>query len=76
MIPEKLTEIRKTVRHCIAQYGNDPRIDRNVLFYLSRIEKEDIVYITGCRMFSLNRQFILSAIGVTLTYDLLLIDFK
>lgn len=75
-IPEKLTEIRKTSKYCIAQYGKDPRIDRNVLFYLSRIEKEDIVYITGCRMFSLNRQFILSAIGVTLTYDLLLIDFK
>lgn len=77
-IPEKLAEIRKTAKYCIIQCGDDKNshIHRNVTFYLKRIEKEDIVYITGCRMFSITRQFILSAIGMTLTYDLLIINLK
>lgn len=75
-IPETLIEIRKTAKYHITKLGNAPRIPRNVLFYLKRIEKENVIYISPAGMFSLTRQFILTAIGATLTYDLLIINFK
>lgn len=78
MIPEKLTGIRKTAKYYITECGNgnSPHIHRNVIFYQKSIEKEDIVYTAAFGMFSFTRQFILSAIGMTLTYDLLIINFK
>ena len=75
-IPEKLMEIRKTAKYCITNYGNKSFISRNVIFYLKRIEKEDIVYISACGMFKFTREYLLSVIGVTLTYDLLILSLK
>ena len=75
-IPEKLTEIRKTVRYFIIVYSERRLIFRNAIFYLERMEKEDIVYIRACGMFSITRQLILSAVGVTVTYGLLIINFN
>lgn len=33
MIPEKLTQIRKTAKYCITQYGDSPQIPANVIFF-------------------------------------------
>ena len=76
VIPEKLAEIRNTAKYFITKYGNSPFISRNALFYLKRIEKEDAIYISACGMFKFTRKFVLSAIGITLTYNLLLINIK
>ena len=75
-IPEKLTEIRKTAKYFIIEYSDRPLIFRNTIIYLKRIEKEDIMYIRACGMFSITRQLILSAVGVTVTYGLLIINFN
>lgn len=76
MIPEQLTEIKKTATHYLNKYGDNISIPRSVIYCLKRIEKQDVVYISACGMFSINRQFILTAVGVTLSYDLLIINFK
>ena len=75
-IPEKITEIRKTAKDFIIEYNDRPLNFRNTIFYLKRIEKEDIVYIRAFGMFSISRQLILSAVGVTVTYGLLIINFN
>lgn len=75
VIPEQMHEIKKAAKKYINTYGNN--IDsQDVLFYLHRIENEDIVYISAGGMFELTRGFILTAIGTTLTYDLLIINFE
>lgn len=51
MISEKLLQIRETAKYCLNKNGDNPSISRSVMFYLKRIEKEDIVHITACGMF-------------------------
>lgn len=74
MIPDKLTEIRKTVNDYINRYGNHYIVSQDVTFFLQRIEKEEIVCISAGGMFQFNRQFTFSAFGATLTYALLIIS--
>lgn len=76
MIPEKLLQIRETAKCCLNKRGDNNVISGKNLFYLERVEKEDIVYISAPGMFKITGEFILSAIGVTLTYDLLLIHIR
>lgn len=76
IIPEQLDEIKKTSRDLVRICGCNHFIFREITFYLSRIEKEDIVNISACGLFELRRGFILTAIGTTLTYDLLIISFN
>lgn len=76
LIPESLIEIKTVVR----DYINDPNytytISKRNLFYLNRLECEDIVHISACGMFQLTRGFILSALGLMITYGLLFINIK
>lgn len=74
MIPEKLTEIRKTVNDYLNTCGNNHLFPRDILFYLQRIEKAEIVVITSGGIFQFSRKFIFSALGTTLTYVLLAIS--
>lgn len=76
MISENLLEIRRTVRNFINSYGYSNLISKQNLFYLMRIETEDIVQISVCGMFHLTRSYILSAFGLVLTYGLLIINLK
>ena len=76
MIPEKILQIRKTAKYYITKYANGSFISRNAIFYLKRIEKEDVIYITACGMFKFTREYLLSVVGVTLTYDLLILSLK
>lgn len=76
MFSEQLIEIKNTATNFLNKYGENTLIPQNVIYCLKRIEKQDVVYISACGMFSINRQFILTAIGVALTYDLLIINFK
>ena len=74
IIPEKITKIKKTAKEHINSYSENNPIHCQVIFYLRRIEAEDIVHISACGMFHLTRKFILTAMGATLTYDLLIIN--
>ena len=76
MIPEQMAEIQNTAKCYLNKYTNYLILPREVIFYLKRIEKQSLVYISACGMFTLTRQFILTAIGATLTYDLLIINFE
>lgn len=76
MIPEKLLEIKATVTDYIDSCGNTDLISKQNMFYLKRIESKDIVYISACGMFYVTRNFILSALGLILTYGLLIINIK
>lgn len=75
-IPENLLEIKRTVRNFLNSCGYCHLISKHNLFYLMRIETEDIVYISVCGMFHVTRSYILSALGFLLTYGLLIINLK
>ena len=76
MIPKNLHKIRVTAREKINDFvfDSDHSIPQNVMLCLRRIETENVIHITVCDMFSLTKSFILSAIGVIFTYDLLIIS--
>lgn len=76
MIPEKLTEIRLTVRKFLNKYGHNRSLSEKNLFCLTRIESEEIVHISVCGMFYMTRYYILSASGALLTYGLLIINLR
>lgn len=75
-IPESLQNIKETARELFVVYGGKNCLPKNVLFYLERMEREDVVYISAYGLFNITKGFILSAVGVTLTYDLLIINFS
>lgn len=74
VIPENLMEIRTTVRDFISNCRYSHLTSAQNLFYLKRIESEDIIHISVCGMFQITRIFILSALGLSLTYGLLIIN--
>lgn len=76
LIPENLLEIKAIVKNFININRYSQHIPEQNLFYLLRIENEDIVYITVCGMFHVTRSYILTALGVMLTYGLLIINLK
>lgn len=76
MIPEKLLEIKATVTDYIDSCSNTDLISKRNMFYLKRIESKEVVYISVCGMFHVTRNFILSALGLILTYGLLIINMK
>ena len=75
MIPDKLIEIRKA-KCSITKYINSSFFCKNVIFYLKRIEKEDTVCISACGLLDFTRKYLLSAKGVNLTYNLLIINLR
>lgn len=76
MIPESLNEIRLIVNEKINEhvFGLVPPISQTILICLRRIETQKIIYITVFGMFRLTKSFILAAIGIAFTYDLLIIS--
>ena len=75
MVTENMTKVTVTAREKVNShvFGTVNSIPLNVLLCLKRIEKEKIVYVSVCDLFHLSKSFILSAIGITLSYDLLII---
>ena len=75
-IPEKLSEIRLTVRVKINRhvFGLTPPISQSALLCLRRMEMENLIYITVCGTFRLTKSFIFLANGTIFTYDLLIIN--
>lgn len=76
MIPERIIEIKYIARDHIHNRISNPLITQDALFYLKRIVKANVVHISACGLFNFTRSFVLTAIGVTLTYDLLIINFN
>lgn len=71
MIPENIAEIRKTVRNFLNRCSYSHLILKQNMFYLMRIETEDIIYIS-VGGFHVTRSYILSAFCLLLNYGLLI----
>lgn len=76
MIPEHLAEIRNIVRDFLNCKGCNKLISKENLFYLHRIENQDVVHISACGLLFISRRFLLSIIGLMLTYGLLIINLE
>lgn len=76
MIPERLLEIRTFIRDILNCCDYNHLISKRSLYFMRRIENQDIVYISACGVLSVSRNFILSAIGLMLTYELLILNLK
>ena len=76
MIADKMCKIKQTARETINEYncGLIPPLSQNVLLCLRRIETEKTIHISVYGTFRLTKSFILSAIGIIFTYDLLIIN--
>lgn len=75
LIPEYLQNISTTAGQLIEKFSPD---FHNSLFmlYLKRMEEKRIICISSCGMIHLKKKFMLSAAGVILTYELLIINLK
>lgn len=76
MIPENLIMIKCTVKEFINEYSTIMYITKQNVFYLQRIENEEIIYMSACGLFHLTRNFILSAFGAIFSYGLLITSLK
>ena len=76
MIPLNLMRIKNNVREFINKFGYDQFSNEEYMFYLQRIESEEIVYMSACELFHLRRSLLLTALGTVLTYGLLIIGFR
>lgn len=75
-ISENSIKIKETAQKQLNKKGFRNLLPQNILIHLKRIEREDILYISACGMFHFTRGFILTTIGITLTYSLFLINFQ
>lgn len=75
-IPEELSEIKLAAREIIDEhiFNPVPNMQQNILLYLKRIETGKVTYICVYGLFRLTKSFILSAIAMIFTYDLLIIN--
>ena len=76
LIPENLMKIKTFVKNFLNIFSGSGFVSKQNLFYLKRIENEDIVHISVCRMFVVIQKDILSALGIMLTYGLLIINLE
>lgn len=76
MVPDVLNDIKDSAQDILNKYGINYFLSEDDSFYLKEIEKEDVLHISACGMFLFTRSFILSAIGFTLTYAMLIIYYK
>lgn len=69
MIPETLSEIRLSARNKINEhvFSLTSSIPKNALLCLSKIESEEIIYVSLCGMFHLKKAFNLTAVRVIFT---------
>lgn len=74
LIPEHLIEIKTLVKCFLNCYPYNDHVSKRNLFYLKRIENQDIVHISACGLLYVSRSFILSAIGLMLTYGLIIFN--
>lgn len=72
MIPLRLMRIKNDVKEFLNKYGYDNYENRQCMYYLKRIENEEIVYVSVCGLFHLTRNVLLTALGAVLTYGLLI----
>ena len=73
-ISENMKKIKRTAREFINRYFCIQPGLQEYLFYLMRIESEEVVHLSVCGLFYLKRGFLLTALGTILTYGLLLIN--
>lgn len=76
MVPENLITIKSTVREFMNEYAPFVHVTKQNVYYLQRIENEEIVYMSACGLFPLTRSFILSAFGAIFSYGLLVTSLK
>ena len=74
LISENMMKIKRTVKEFINRYFCKRPDTEEYLFYLKRIENEEIVHISVCGLFYLTRGFLLTALSAILTYGLLLVN--
>lgn len=72
MIPLNVIRIKNDVREFLNKYGYDNYKNKQCMYYLKRIENEEIVYVSVCGLFHLTRNVLLTALGAVLTYGLLI----
>ncbi|KAG8199639.1 hypothetical protein JTE90_009470 [Oedothorax gibbosus] len=75
-IPEELSEVKTIAGVLIQKHKIKTKQKDEVLFLLNRIEKSEIIHLTACGFVEFERSFILSAIGIVLTYGLLVFNLK
>ena len=73
-ISENMMEVKRTAREFLNDYTFRHYAAQQNIYYLKRIENEEVVYLSVCGLFCLTKGFLLSALGAIFTYGLLIIN--
>ena len=73
-ISESMMEVKRTVREFLNGCNYQNFAEQQSIYYLKRIESEEVVYISVCGLLYLTRSFLLTATGAIITYGLLIIN--
>lgn len=74
LIPENIIEIQSIVKNFVNIHRYSHFISEQDLFYLTRIENADVVYISVGGMFNVTRSYIMTVLGLMFTYGLVIIN--
>ena len=73
-ISENMMKVKRTATEFLNDYTFGHHASQQNIYYLKRIENEEVVYFSVCGLFCLTKGFLLSALGAILTYGLLIIN--
>ena len=73
-ISENIMKVKRTAKKFLNNHTCGHFTSQRNIYYLKRIENEDVVYLSVCGLICLKKGFLLSALGAIFTYGLLIIN--
>ncbi|GFY62865.1 hypothetical protein TNIN_278951 [Trichonephila inaurata madagascariensis] len=71
-IPENMSKVKATVEVMLDENTFLSTDEKKAQFFLKRIEKKSVIYLSVFGMVDLKRSFLLSAFGTLFTYGILI----
>ncbi|GFT52976.1 uncharacterized protein NPIL_616611 [Nephila pilipes] len=71
-IPENMLKIKKTFGKLIEKYQLKKNSEKEI-YFLERLEKRDVIYLTAWDIIYFKKSFLLSAFGAVFTYGLIIV---
>ncbi|GFR16733.1 hypothetical protein TNCT_493101 [Trichonephila clavata] len=71
-IPENMSKIKAAIEVMLDEKRFHNSGEKKAQFFLKRIEKKSVIYLSVCGMVDLKKSFLLSAFGTLFTYGILI----
>ncbi|GFS99966.1 uncharacterized protein NPIL_589561 [Nephila pilipes] len=74
-VPENMLKIKKTFGELIEKYQLMKNSEKEI-YFLERLEKRDVIYLTAWDIIYFKKSFLLSAFGSVFTYGLIIVHLR